>query len=207
MKLLFLADTVTAPAAKRLRSRCGRQSRSRLKIYIGGLTRSKPLACSFTPATSCAGCRADAFELEAPDGSFREIAPGRALISGRRSHRRSPVRGWSDRHHGCARGDAHRTGPYKLIDLDSIPLEQVPAAIAALAARLLTAPAQPTRPPEPAAGEVTWLSVEQAAKKTGRSTRWFYRHAKRLPFVKRLSRKVMLVSEQGMDAWIATRKA
>jgi hypothetical protein len=50
--------------------------------------------------------------------------------------------------------------------------------------------------------DVNWLSVEQAATKLGRSPRWFYRNAKRLPFVKRLSRKVLLVSEEGMIRWI-----
>jgi len=89
------------------------------------------------------------------------------------------------------------------MEIETIPREQIPAAIAALAARLLM---EPSGAPARESADV-WLSVDQAAAKIGRSPRWFYRNAKRLPFVKRLSRKVLLVSEQGMVAWIATRKA
>jgi hypothetical protein len=103
-----------------------------------------------------------------------------------------------------------------MIDLGTwtaeVPAEQIPAAIAqlaaaqsTLAARMMTAAttAQSARHDE----ETNWLSVEEAAAKIGRSPRWFYRNAKRLPFLKRLSRKVLLVSEAGMMRWVASQKA
>jgi len=83
-----------------------------------------------------------------------------------------------------------------------IPREQIAALIIQLSARLL----EPVPATTPADESVTWLSVEQAAPKVGRSPRWFYRNAKKLPFVRRLSRKVLLISEQGMKRWIAVQK-
>lgn len=92
---------------------------------------------------------------------------------------------------------------------ESVPADKIPIALAQLAAvqttltaRLLIAPAEHQENED-----VNWLSVDQAAAKLGRSPRWFYRNAKRLPFVKRLSHKVLLVSEQGMIRWIAVQKA
>jgi hypothetical protein len=87
---------------------------------------------------------------------------------------------------------------------DKIPLAlmQLAATQSTLTARLLNAPAEHDE-----SADVNWISVKEAAAKITRSERWFYRNAKRLPFVKRLSRKVMLVSEQGMVGWIAKQKA
>lgn len=92
---------------------------------------------------------------------------------------------------------------------ETVPANKIPIALAQLAAvqttltaRLLIVPIEHQE-----CEEVNWLSVDQAAGKLGRSPRWFYRNAKRLPFVKRLSRKVLLVSEQGMIRWIAVQKA
>jgi hypothetical protein len=91
-----------------------------------------------------------------------------------------------------------------VIDITSIPRDQIPAAIAALAARLLI---EPVPAVETCETDETWISVEVASKQIGRSPRWFYRNAKKLPFVKRLSRKVLLVGEKGMGRWIALQKA
>ncbi len=92
----------------------------------------------------------------------------------------------------------------------TVPDDQIPGALALLAAaqstlasRLVSVSLRPTHREE----ETTWLSVEQAAAKLGRSPRWLYRNAKRLPFLKRLSRKVLLVSEQGMMRWVAVQMA
>ncbi len=89
---------------------------------------------------------------------------------------------------------------------DQIPaaIAQLAAAQSSLAARLMMAPARPAGRQDE---ETKWLSVEEAAAKVGRSPRWFYRNAKRLPFLKRLSRKVLLVSEAGMMRWLASQKA
>jgi hypothetical protein len=102
-----------------------------------------------------------------------------------------------------------------MIDLGSwmeeVSPDQIPAAIAqlaaaqsTLAARMMVAAAKSTKRQEE---ETNWLSVEEAAAKIGRSPRWFYRKAKSLPFLKRLSRKVLLVSEAGMMRWVESQKA
>ena len=89
---------------------------------------------------------------------------------------------------------------------DQIPaaIAQLAAAQSTLAARLMVAASQPAPRQDE---ETNWLSVEEAAAKVGRSPRWFYPNAKRLPFLKRLSRKVLLVSEAGMMRWVASQKA
>lgn len=91
-----------------------------------------------------------------------------------------------------------------MIDIANVPRSELPALIALAVARLSTETAPAVQPaPEPE----TWLSVQEAAAKIGRSPRWFYRNARRLPFVKRLSRKVLLIGEKGMSRWIAVQKA
>ncbi len=100
-----------------------------------------------------------------------------------------------------------------MIDLGSwtaeVKPDQIPAALAQLAAAqsILTARLLIAQPAARQDEETNWLSVEEAAAKVGRSPRWFYRNAKRLPFLKRLSRKVLLVSEAGMMRWVSNQKA
>lgn len=97
--------------------------------------------------------------------------------------------------------DTFRLDP-AAVSRDRIPLVlgQLAAAQSALVARLLEVPEQQVETDN-------YLSVEEAAKRWHRSPRWFYRHAKKLPFVKRLSRKVLLVGEKGMGRWLAIQKA
>ena len=56
------------------------------------------------------------------------------------------------------------------VDLDALPIQRVPAAIAQLAARLLTAPTEPAT--------ATLLTVEEAAKRLNVTPRYVYRHTK-----------------------------
>jgi hypothetical protein len=56
-------------------------------------------------------------------------------------------------------------------------------------------------------GEVHWLKPDEAATILRRAPRWIYRNAERLPFVKRVSRKSLLCSEQGIYRWLASQKA
>jgi hypothetical protein len=56
-------------------------------------------------------------------------------------------------------------------------------------------------------GEVHWLKPDEAATILRRAPRWIYRNAERLPFVKRISRKSLLCSEQGIYRWLASQKA
>jgi predicted DNA-binding transcriptional regulator AlpA len=50
------------------------------------------------------------------------------------------------------------------------------------------------------------LTPEQAAEILGQSVRWLYRHAAKLPFTRRLSRKNLRFSEAGLRRWIAAKK-
>jgi predicted DNA-binding transcriptional regulator AlpA len=88
---------------------------------------------------------------------------------------------------------------------DAIPvaLAQLAAAHSTLTARLLASASRTQVAP---VADENWISVDEAGKKVGRARRWFYRHQRRLPFVKRLSRKVLLVGEHGLNAWIAAQK-
>jgi predicted DNA-binding transcriptional regulator AlpA len=46
----------------------------------------------------------------------------------------------------------------------------------------------------------------EAAKMLSMSTDWLYRHAKKLPFTRKLGPKMLRFSHQGILKWIATRK-
>jgi predicted DNA-binding transcriptional regulator AlpA len=91
----------------------------------------------------------------------------------------------------------------------AVPPERVPILLAqlaalqsALAARLLVADAGRRREPPPDDGRL--LTAEEAAKILGVTPRWLYRQ-QRLPFVRRLSRKALRVSETSLRAWLASR--
>lgn len=51
------------------------------------------------------------------------------------------------------------------------------------------------------------LTPEQAAEMLGQKVRWLYRHASRLPFTRRLSRKSLRFSENGLRRWVAARRS
>jgi predicted DNA-binding transcriptional regulator AlpA len=50
------------------------------------------------------------------------------------------------------------------------------------------------------------LNADQAAALIGVDRRWLYRHAAKLPFAHRISRKNLRFSEAGLRRWIATKK-
>jgi len=50
------------------------------------------------------------------------------------------------------------------------------------------------------------LTSEQAASLMGVSRRWLYRHAAKLPFTRRVSRKNLRFSEAGLRRWITAKK-
>lgn len=50
------------------------------------------------------------------------------------------------------------------------------------------------------------LTAGEAATILGVTPKWLYRHQK-LPFVRKLSRKALRVSENGLRRWLAARKA
>jgi excisionase family DNA binding protein len=50
------------------------------------------------------------------------------------------------------------------------------------------------------------LTPEEAAKLMNVNEAWLYRHAKQLPFAKKLSRKSLRFNEAGLRRWMAARK-
>jgi helix-turn-helix protein len=100
----------------------------------------------------------------------------------------------------------------------TVPADQIPAALvalaaqqselaaqaAALAARLLT----PTPASEAAADEADHLlTTVEAAAILRRSVKWLYRHQKNLPFARKLSERSWVFSEQGLRRWLARQRA
>jgi len=51
------------------------------------------------------------------------------------------------------------------------------------------------------------LTVREAAARLGVAPRWLYRHASRLPFMKRLSSRVLRASESSLERYMAARRA
>jgi predicted DNA-binding transcriptional regulator AlpA len=50
------------------------------------------------------------------------------------------------------------------------------------------------------------LTPEEAAAMMNVERRWLIRHAKKFPFTRRISRKVLRFSEAGVRRWLATKK-
>ena len=86
-------------------------------------------------------------------------------------------------------------------------LVQLAALQSALAARLIVDPSNGNQP-QPATQEPEeLLTAEQAAALLSVSADWMYRHARGLPFTKRLSRKALRFSKAGLLRWRAGRRA
>jgi hypothetical protein len=64
-----------------------------------------------------------------------------------------------------------------------------------------------SRQSAPADGDDQMLTVDEGAAMLRRRPQWIYRNAASLPFVKRISRKSLLCSKNGIIRWLATRKA
>ncbi len=98
-----------------------------------------------------------------------------------------------------------------LPDPQDLAAEDIPPAMAQLAAlqsqlaaRLL---AERPRPEECKEEQDTMLTTKQAAAELGVEVDWMYRHAKTLPFTRRLSHKCMRFSRRGLVAWRDRRRA
>ncbi len=95
-------------------------------------------------------------------------------------------------------GRVHQLG----VEDAAVLLAQVAAIQATLAARVASiAQPGPVRRQE----EDRLISVEDAAGRLGVTPRWLYRHAPRLPFARRLSRKALRFSELGLKRWQAAQ--
>lgn len=78
----------------------------------------------------------------------------------------------------------------------------------ALTARLAGIEASASVSKEPAAdSDDRMLRVDEAAEMLRRKPQWIYRNAATLPFVKRISRKSLLCSKNGILRWLAARRA
>lgn len=94
----------------------------------------------------------------------------------------------------------------------AIPVTEIPVLVgdlerikALLFARLVSPDGRSDG--QPPAEADRWLAAEEAAAILNVTPRWLYRHAKRLPFAKRLSRKALRFSEAGLRKWLAAKKA
>jgi len=90
---------------------------------------------------------------------------------------------------------------------EAIPplLCQLSALQSALMVRLLALPARGNAKPEAPSEEDRLLTPEEAGKMLSTTPRWLYRHHRRLPFTRRLSRKALRFSEAGLRRWLAAR--
>lgn len=95
------------------------------------------------------------------------------------------------------------------VPLPAVPslMAQAAALQATLAARLARDPITPDQPACAQARESErLLTPPEAAALLGVTVTWLYRHAGRLPFARRLSRKALRFSEAGLRRWLASRK-
>lgn len=95
------------------------------------------------------------------------------------------------------------------IDPQTVPADEIPATLARLAAMQLALTARlldhSANHQEPQVDQM--LSIEEVSQRIDQTPDWIKRHAKRLPFLKRISRKKWLASEAGLNKWLAPRKA
>ena len=98
--------------------------------------------------------------------------------------------------------------------LAALPLEQIPSILARVAAiqsvltaRLLAIPTGSATSEPKSATTDQLLTAEDAAVILRVTPRWLYRHANRLPFTRRLSRKCLRFSEAGLRRWQTSKRA
>ena len=96
-------------------------------------------------------------------------------------------------------------------DPASIPVEQIPRALvavaawqSALAARLILTPS-PSHEPM-AEAEDRLLTVRECAERLRRSTKWVYRRVKTLPFARCLGPRSWVFSQRGLEKWLARQR-
>jgi predicted DNA-binding transcriptional regulator AlpA len=95
--------------------------------------------------------------------------------------------------------------------LEALTPEQERALVASLRPLVREQPSPVLPCPPPSCTALAWseddlLTIDEAAAKLRVSPRWLYRHAKTLPFSRKLSRKVLRFSRTGIARWLATRR-
>lgn len=95
--------------------------------------------------------------------------------------------------------------------IEGLPVSDLPDALAELErlkvsvwVRLL-ASANGSHPAETKLQDGRWLTAVEAAALLRVTPRWLYRHQKKLPFARRLTRKCLRFSEAGLRRWQAKK--
>jgi len=70
---------------------------------------------------------------------------------------------------------------------------------------LAGAAVSPVTPPATDGGVDRLLLVEVAATRLGVTPAWLYRHAKELPFTRKVGGRTLRFSERGLERWVKTR--
>lgn len=94
----------------------------------------------------------------------------------------------------------------RLWSLQALLAERVSTSRVAVGEEQPSLPASGSAAPAPAWSEADLLTVDEAAALLRLSRRWLYRHAKTLPFARKLSRKVLRFSRSGLARWLATKR-
>jgi predicted DNA-binding transcriptional regulator AlpA len=96
-------------------------------------------------------------------------------------------------------------------DPASIPVEQIPAVLAAfaawqsaLAARLMATPA--TIVETATETDDRLLTVQECAERLRKSPKWVYRRTKTLPFARCLGPRSWVFSQRGLEKWLARQR-
>lgn len=92
-----------------------------------------------------------------------------------------------------------------------VALSTLQAALVTTVSRLPSPGHTGGKHPIETAGAPPWspddlLTVDEAAAMLRVAPRWLYRHARTLPFARKLSAKVLRFSRAGIARWLATRR-
>jgi predicted DNA-binding transcriptional regulator AlpA len=88
------------------------------------------------------------------------------------------------------------------LEFDELP--GLPSLLVAIAARMTEVRPGPT--PAAADPDDTNLSVEEAAARLRRSTKWIYRRRGQLPFVRKLGPRSYVCSKNALERWLARQR-
>jgi len=109
-------------------------------------------------------------------------------------------------------GRTHCIAPAQLLDDPRLAAELCPqardralSALTTLAAMIAALRPEPVAVPRTGFDDFT-LSADDVATRLSKTRRWVFRHAKQLPFVRRISLKTMVASESGLNRWIAAQR-
>jgi excisionase family DNA binding protein len=96
-------------------------------------------------------------------------------------------------------------------DVDAIPADALPAFVLALAVLQARAAVRLTAEPPAALALVEpareiLIDADEAATRLGMSKDWLYRHARRLPFTRRMGSRSVRFSETGLERWLAHQR-